>query len=89
MTATYVEQKGKWSWPSRKGVGLRTPGSWVRYPQWAWFAFEAWALSFTPNFPQYTQLQMSTNIIVGKVPVMDQRPVQESQYNELLALNQV
>ena len=29
---------------------------------------------------QYTQLQMSTNI-VGKVPAMDYRPVQESQYN--------
>ena len=33
-------------------------------------AFEAKAISFTPNLPQYTQLQMSTNI-VGKVPAMD------------------
>ena len=32
------------------------------------------------NLPQYTQPQTSTNI-VGKVPTMDQRPVQESQYN--------
>ena len=29
------------SWPSGYGVGLRTLGSWVRSPHWAWFAFEA------------------------------------------------
>ena len=28
------------------------------------------AISLTPNLPQYTQLQMSTNI-VGKIPAMD------------------
>ena len=33
-----------------------------------------------PDLPRYTQLQMSTNN-VGKVPAMNQRPVQESQYN--------
>ena len=71
---------GERSWPSGQGVGLRTLGSWVRSPHRAWFAFEAQAISFTPNLPQYTQLQMSTDI-VGKVPAMDQRPVQESQYN--------
>ena len=41
-----------------------------------------------PNLPQYTQLQTSTDT-VGKVPAMDKRPVQESQYNctlKLLAL---
>ena len=34
-----------------------------------WFAFEV-CLHLHPNLPQYTQLQMSTNI-VGKVPAMD------------------
>ena len=41
-----------------------------------------WSLGnfFHPNLPQYTQLQMSTDI-VGKVPAMAYHPVQESQYN--------
>ena len=43
------------------GVGLRTLGSWVLSPHLAWLAFEA---SFTPIcLEQYTQLQMSTNIV--------------------------
>ena len=66
--------------PRKIGVELRTLGLWARSPHWAWFAFEAQAISVTPNLPPYTQLQMSTNI-VGKVPAMDYRPVQESQYN--------
>ena len=40
------------------------------------------------NLPQYTQLQMSTNI-VGKVPVnpaMDKRPDSEGQYKSLTCL---
>ena len=37
------------------------------------------------NLPQYTQLQMSTNI-VGKVHAMNKHPVQESQYNCTLSL---
>ncbi len=32
---------GERSWPRCQGVGLRTLESWVRYPHWAWFAFEA------------------------------------------------
>ena len=31
---------GERSWPSGQGVGLRTLGSWVRSPQWAWFALK-------------------------------------------------
>ena len=37
---SYLNQ-GELSWPSGKGVGLRTPASWVRSPHRAWFAFEA------------------------------------------------
>ena len=67
---------GRWGFPGNRKTTLDTP------LHRAWYAFEAQAISFTHNLPQYTQLQMSTNI-AGKVrvPAMDKRPVHDSQYN--------
>ena len=53
--------RGGWT-PYSRVVGL--------IPHWAWFAFEALGNIINPNLPQYTQLQMSTNI-VWKVAAMD------------------
>ena len=52
---------GGWTQDSRVMGSIPTPGM-VRF----------WSLGnfIYPNLPQYTQLQMSTNI-VGKVPAMD------------------
>ena len=62
-------QSAMWNESSRglvvKGVGAKTIGSWVQCPYRAWFAFEAYTVSFTPIC-----LQMNTDA-VGVVPEVD------------------
>ncbi len=60
---------GCWTQDSRVVGLIPTPGT-VRFGSLGNFIY--------PDFPQYTQLQRSSNI-VWEVPAMDQRPVQESQ----------
>ena len=58
----------------RKMLGLTTEVgpffSWTDNYERMGSGREAWAISFTPDMPQYIQLQMSINI-VGKVPAID------------------
>ena len=66
---------------SGRGIVVRVleSGLYGSIPTLAWFVFEAYAISFTTNLPQYTRLQISTTLLGRYLRWTSVMP--RSQYN--------